>query len=62
MFLKRIFLKDITDLGYVKGGLANVELLLASNAKCNLSYKYICPGYYTYGWDSQQKESLKRFW
>lgn len=49
VFLEKTFLRDINDLGYVKEGLANIELLLASNARCKLVYKCIFPGYYKYG-------------
>lgn len=35
---QRALLRDITDLGYVKGGLANLASLVTSNAQCKLAY------------------------
>lgn len=51
-----VFEKDfpqvITDFGYGKESLANVDSLLTSNTKCKLAYKCIfSPGYYKYGQD-----------
>lgn len=40
-FFERALLRDITDLGYVKGGLANLESLVTSNAQCKLAYTCI---------------------